>query len=62
VSYGGWASIQIEELATSDPAFPAQERVKEWVSKRNPDAARPLCVVRDAPSALLTMTYVIDGI
>ncbi len=41
---------------------PAKERVKELVSKRGPGAARPPCVVRDAPSALLTMTYVIDSI
>ena len=41
---------------------PAKERVKELVSKRKPGAARPPCVVRDAPSALLTMTYVIDSI
>ena len=37
---------------------PAKERVKELVSKRKPGAALPPCVVRDAPSALLTMTYV----
>jgi hypothetical protein len=36
--------------------------VKELVSKRKPGAARPPCVVRDAPSAFLTMTYVIDSI
>ncbi len=41
---------------------PAEERVKELVSKRKPGAARPPCMVRDAPSALLTMRYVIDGI
>jgi hypothetical protein len=40
----------------------AKERVKELVSKRKPGAARPPCVVRDAPSALLTMTYVVDNI
>ena len=39
--------------------FPAKE---ELVSKRRPGAARPPCVVRDAPSALLTMTYVVDSI
>ncbi len=36
--------------------------MKELVSKRRPDAARPPCVVRDAPSALLTMRYVMDSI
>ena len=41
---------------------PACERVKELVSKRKRGAARPPCVVRDAPSALLTMTYVNDNI
>ena len=41
---------------------PAFERVKELVSKRKPGAARPPCVVRDAPSALLTMTCVVDSI
>ena len=41
---------------------PAFERVKELVPKRKPGAAPPPCVVRDAPSALLTMTYVIDNI
>jgi hypothetical protein len=41
---------------------PTKERVKELVSKRKPGAVRPPCVVRDAPSALLTMTYVIDNI
>jgi len=39
-----------------------KERVKELVSKQKPGAAQLPCVVRDAPSALLTMTYVIDGI
>jgi hypothetical protein len=49
---------------TVDPVLviPAKERVKELVSKRKLGAARPPCVVRDAPPALLTVTYVIDSI
>jgi hypothetical protein len=41
----------------------AKEHVEELASGRKPSAAQPpSCVVRDAPLALLTMRYLIDGI
>jgi hypothetical protein len=49
-------------VPVSLPRRPCERACEELVSRRKPGAARPLCVVRDAPSAPLTMRYVIDSV
>src|SRR5215831_13997986 len=42
--------------------IPAQEAVRKFANARRMRAASAPYVVRDAPSALLTMRYIVDGI